>query len=106
MIASYPRYDPELSGLVILQDQISQCWETSMDRFLLLYDAPELVALEAYVRNRARGEITSLHKRLRLCFISFRAEANEPGSEVFKLLELYLMYRGNGLKIETPAVRC
>ena len=53
----------------------------------------------------AKGEITSLHKRLRQCFISFRAEPFDPGSDEFKLLELYLMSRGNGLKIETPAVR-
>jgi len=170
-IASYPRYDRNLGGLVTLQDQISQCWETNMDRFPLLYDAPDLVALETYVRNRAsgepinvqtdgplkallqqgevlyqtrlgqvgmtchhchvqhqgqmlrgqvltqgqangfpvyrlaKGEITSLHTRLRQCFVSFRAEPFDPGSEEFKLLELYLMSRGNGLAIETPAVR-
>jgi len=170
-IASYPRYDPEPGGLVTLQDQISQCWEVNMERFPLMYDAPELVALETYVRNRARGErinvqtdgpmvdllqqgealyktrmgqvgmtcrhchvqhqgqmlrgqrltqgqangfplyrlakgeITSLHKRLRQCFISFRAEPFEPGSREFRLLELYLMSRGNGLEIETPAIR-
>ena len=170
-IASYPRYDRNLGGLVTLQDQIGQCWEINMDRFPLMYDAPELVALETYVRNRAsgerinvqtegpmedllqqgealyqarfgqvgmacqhchvqhqgqmlrgqrltqgqangfpeyrlaKGEITSLHKRLRQCFISFRADPFDPGSDEFKLLELYLMSRGNGLKIETPAVR-
>ena len=170
-IASYPRYDRNLGGLVTLQDQIGHCWEINMDRFPLMYDAPELVALETYVRNRAsgerinvqiegpmqdllqqgealyqtrfgqvgmacqhchvqhqgqmlrgqrltqgqangfpeyrlaKGEITSLHKRLRQCFISFRAEPFDPGSDEFKLLELYLMSRGNGLKIETPAVR-
>ena len=170
-IASYPRYDRNLGGLVTLQDQIGHCWEINMDRFPLMYDAPELVALETYVRNRAsgerinvqiegpmqdllqqgealyqtrfgqvgmacqhchvqhqgqmlrgqrltqgqangfpeyrlaKGEITSLHKRLRQCFISFRAEPFDPGSNEFKLLELYLMSRGNGLKIETPAVR-
>jgi len=53
----------------------------------------------------AKGEITSLHKRLRQCFISFRAEPFEAGSDEFRLLELYLMSRANGLKVETPAVR-
>ena len=170
-IASYPRYERQQGGLVTLQDQIRQCWETKLDRFPLLYDAAELVMLETYVRNRAngelvnvqtdgpmkellqqgevlfqtrlgqagmacrhchvqhqgqmlrgqrltqgqangfpvyrlaRGEITSLHKRLRQCFISFRAEPHDPGSDEFRLLELYLMARGNGLKIETPAIR-
>ncbi len=52
-----------------------------------------------------RGRVASLHQRLRECFISFRADPFEPGSREFKLLELYLMSRANGLKIETPAVR-
>lgn len=170
-IASYPVYDETLGGLVTLQEQVQHCWEINMDRFPLQYDAPELVALETFVRNRAhgqvirvqtdgplaallqqgeqlyqtrfgqtgmacnqchvqyqgrmlrgqqlsqgqangfpeyrlaKGEITSLHKRLRQCFISFRAEPFEAGSDEFRLLELYLMSRANGLKIETPAVR-
>lgn len=51
------------------------------------------------------GHITSLHQRFRECFVSFRAVPFEPGSDEFKLLELYVMQRGNGLPIETPAVR-
>lgn len=170
-IAAYPQYDENRGGLVTLQDQVGYCWEIKMDRFPESYDAPELVALETFVRNKAngiavnvkvspgmdallkegeqlfntrfgqldmscahchvqhqgqylrgqvltqghtngfpeyrleKGRITSLHKRLRECFISFRAEPFDPGSEEFKLLELYTAYRGNGLEIETPAVR-
>ncbi len=52
-----------------------------------------------------KGEITSFNKRLRQCFISFRADPFEAGSEESRLLELYVMSRGNGLEIETPAVR-
>jgi sulfur-oxidizing protein SoxA len=170
-LASYPVYDETLGGLVTLQEQVNHCWEIHMDRFPLQYDDPDLVALEAFVRNRAhgqvirvqtdgpmvalllegeqlyqtrfgqagmacnqchvqhqgqmlrgqqlsqgqangfpeyrlaKGEITSLHKRMRQCFVSFRAEPFEAGSDEFRLLELYLMSRANGLKIETPAVR-
>ena len=170
-IASYPLFDPNLGGLVTLQDQINHCWEIHMDRFPLIYDDSDLVRTETYIRYLARGEtinvrttgpvsellqqgeilyqtrfgqidmscqhchvqhqgqmlrgqqltqgqangfpvyrlgkgsITSLHKRLRQCFISFRADPFDPGSDEFRLLELYLMSRGNGLKIETPAVR-
>jgi sulfur-oxidizing protein SoxA len=170
-IATYPIYDDTLGGLLTLQEQVNQCWEINMDRFPLDYDHPDLIALETYIRNRAKGEkinvdtagvlrllsqrgeklyqtrfgqinischhchiqhqgqmlrgqklsqgqangfpeyrlgkgrITSLHQRIRECFISFRAEPFDAGSEEFKLLELYLMTRGNGLKIETPAVR-
>ncbi len=53
----------------------------------------------------AKGEITSLQRRFRECFISFRAEPFDPGSEEFKLLELFVMQRGNGLAVETPAIR-
>ncbi|MGB0723564.1 MAG: sulfur oxidation c-type cytochrome SoxA [Gammaproteobacteria bacterium] len=52
-----------------------------------------------------KGRITSLHQRMRECFISFRADPFDPGSREYRLLELYLMSRGNGLPIETPAVR-
>jgi len=36
--------------------------------------------------------------------VSFRAIPFDPGSEEFINLEVYLHARGNGLKIETPAV--
>lgn len=51
------------------------------------------------------GKMTSLHGRITECFISFRAEPFDRGSEEFINLEVYLHGRGNGLKIETPAVR-
>lgn len=57
------------------------------------------------VYRLTNGRITSLQQRLRQCFIAFRAEPFEPGSDEFKLLELFVMARGNGLPIETPAVR-
>lgn len=170
-IARFPIYDDHLGGLATLQDQINYCWEYRLDRFPLLYDQQELIALETFVRHKAKGEIvnvqidgpmvaliekgeqlygtrygqidmscrhchvqhqgqmlrgqklsqgqangfpeyrlgqgriTSLHQRMRECFISFRADPFEAGSEEFKLLELYVMQRGNGLPIETPAVR-
>ncbi len=170
-IARYPVFNPNLGGLLTLQERINYCWEISMDRFPLTHGDADLIALETFVRNRARGErvdvqtdgemapliakgealyntrfgqldmacrhchvqhqgqmlrgqrlsqgqangfpeyrlgrgrITSLHQRLSECFVSFRAEPFEPGSEEYKLLELYIMSRGNGLEIETPAVR-
>lgn len=170
-IARYPKVDENLGGVVTLQSRVNYCWETNLDRFPLEYDDPKLVALETYVRNRARGEtvnvatdgaaapymveaerlfktrwgqinmscyhchvqhqgqklraqtltqgqangfpeyrlgkgrITSLHQRMRECFVSFRADPFDPGAREYRLLELYIMQRGNGLKIETPAVR-
>jgi sulfur-oxidizing protein SoxA len=170
-IARYPVYDPSAGGLVTLQERVSLCWEYNLDRFPLDYDHDDLVALETFVRHKAKGEIvnvqtdgpmapliargeelyrtrygqldmscyhchvqhqgqmlrgqklsqgqangfpeyrlgkgriTSLHGRMRECFISFRADPFDPGSEPFQLLELYLMQRANGLPVETPAVR-
>lgn len=51
------------------------------------------------------GKITSLHGRIKECFRSFRAEPFHIGSDELISLELYLHARGNGLSIETPAVR-
>lgn len=49
--------------------------------------------------------VVSLHQQFRQCNKSVRAEARQPGAEEYVALELYLAWRGNGLTIETPAVR-
>lgn len=51
------------------------------------------------------GKVTSLHGRFSECFRAFRAEPFEAGSPEYISLEIYLNARGNGLPIETPAVR-
>ena len=50
-------------------------------------------------------KMINLPQRLRECFRSLRAETFEQDSKEFRDLEIYLNARGNGLKIETPAVR-
>ncbi|MBR0933829.1 sulfur oxidation c-type cytochrome SoxA [Bradyrhizobium jicamae] len=47
----------------------------------------------------------SLQRRLRACITGIRAQAYDYGSPELVELELYLMTRAHGLKIETPAVR-
>lgn len=47
----------------------------------------------------------SLQRRLRNCYIGMRAEPYAYGSPDLVDLELYLMWRARGMKIETPAVR-
>jgi len=47
----------------------------------------------------------SLQRRLRNCFIGVRAEPYSYGSPEYVELELYLMWRARGMKLETPAVR-
>ena len=49
--------------------------------------------------------VGSLQRRLRNCYIGVRAEPYAYGSPEFVELELYLMWRARGMKLETPAVR-
>lgn len=49
--------------------------------------------------------VGSLQRRLRHCMSGVRAEPYVYGSDELTVLELYLMRRAAGMKIETPAVR-
>jgi L-cysteine S-thiosulfotransferase len=47
----------------------------------------------------------SLERRLRSCMTGVRAQAYDYGAPELVVLELYLMSRARGMKMETPAVR-
>ena len=47
----------------------------------------------------------SLHRRLQDCERGVRAEPQELGSEAYLALELYLVWRSQGLMLESPGVR-
>jgi sulfur-oxidizing protein SoxA len=47
----------------------------------------------------------SLHRRFRGCNKQVRATPYKTGSDEYLALELYVMWRGRGLPVETPAVR-
>ena len=47
----------------------------------------------------------SLQRRMRNCIVGMRAEAYPFGAPEYVDLELYLMWRARGMKLETPAVR-
>jgi L-cysteine S-thiosulfotransferase len=49
--------------------------------------------------------VGSLQRGLRNCFAGVLAEAYAYGAPEFVDLELYLMWRARGMKVETPAVR-
>ena len=49
--------------------------------------------------------VGSLQRRLRNCFIGVRAEPYAYGAPEYVELELFLMWRARGMKLETPAVR-
>ncbi|MCU7939424.1 MAG: sulfur oxidation c-type cytochrome SoxA [gamma proteobacterium symbiont of Bathyaustriella thionipta] len=55
-IAQYPKYSQALDKPLTLRDQIQVCWTERLDNFPLLYDDPELLALETFIRNKAFGE--------------------------------------------------
>ena len=47
----------------------------------------------------------SLHRRFKGCNEQVRAKGQGRGAEDYVNLELYLAWRGQGLEVETPAVR-
>jgi L-cysteine S-thiosulfotransferase len=47
----------------------------------------------------------SLQRRLRNCLVGMRAASYPLGAPEYVDLELYLMWRARGMKVETPAVR-
>ena len=49
--------------------------------------------------------LVSVHNRFRGCIRDTMAETFAEGSDEFRALELYVASRGNGLSVETPAVR-
>jgi sulfur-oxidizing protein SoxA len=52
-----------------------------------------------------QANLVSQHNRFRGCIRDTRAETFPVGSPEFVALELYVASRGNGLSVETPAVR-
>ena len=51
------------------------------------------------------AKINTTHGRFKGCMSNIRATPYKEGSPEFKALELYLASRGQGLSVETPAVR-
>ena len=51
------------------------------------------------------GKVTSLQTRFTQCLKKFYAKPFPQGSPEYRDLEIYVMSRGNGLAIETPAIR-
>ncbi len=51
------------------------------------------------------AKINTTHGRFKGCMSNIRATPFKEGSPEFKALELYVASRGNGLSVETPAVR-
>jgi sulfur-oxidizing protein SoxA len=52
-----------------------------------------------------QAKLISKHNRFKGCIRDTRAETFSEGTDEFRALELYVASRGNGLSVETPAVR-
>lgn len=55
-IAQYPVYNSGLKKPVTLQQQVHMCWTNNLKSKPLKYDSPDVLNLEVFVRNLARGE--------------------------------------------------
>ena len=55
-LATYPIYDKQLNKPVTLQQRVHLEWENKLGNAALKYDGEEALALELFVRNKARGE--------------------------------------------------
>jgi L-cysteine S-thiosulfotransferase len=170
-IAQYPVWDSRAKRPITLQQRILDEWGERLGNAPLKYESDAALALETFVRSRARGQVvdvrtdgemtpyyeagrklyearvgqlnmacnlchdehegeklrgqvlsqgqangfplyrlatgrlTGLQTRFTECYTAIRAEPYPFGSAEYRLLELYVNARGNGLKIETPAVR-
>ena len=51
------------------------------------------------------SKVASVHKRIQFCNEQARALPYEINSDEYNALQLYLSLRGNGLEVESPAVR-
>jgi L-cysteine S-thiosulfotransferase len=170
-IAQYPVLDSKTKRPITLQQRVINEWAEQLGNAPLKYESDDALALEAFVRNLARGQVvnvqtdgamstfyeageklyetragqlnmscnlchdtfpgqklraqvlsqgqtngfplyrlatgklTGIQTRFNQCYDAFRAKPYPFGSDEYTLLELYANARGNGLKIETPAVR-
>jgi sulfur-oxidizing protein SoxA len=111
------RTDPELRPFIDLGGELfhrrqgqlnlscSQCHDDNWGKLLAGAVIPQ-GHLTGYPVYRLEWQsLGSLQRRLRNCMIGVRAEPYEYGAPEALALELYLMVRARGMRIETPAVR-
>ena len=83
----------------------SQCHDDNWGRLLAGSPIPQGHATGYPIYRLEWQGMGSLERRLRNCMIGVRAEPYAYGSPEMVELELYLMWRARGMKLETPAVR-
>ena len=83
----------------------SQCHDDNWGRLLAGSAIPQGHPTGYPIYRLEWQSMGSLERRLRNCMIGVRAEPYVYGSPEMVELELYLMWRARGMKLETPAVR-
>ena len=83
----------------------SQCHDDNWGKLLAGSPIPQGHATGYPIYRLEWQGMGSLERRLRNCMIGTRAEPYAYGSAEMVELELYLMWRARGMKLETPAVR-
>jgi len=83
----------------------AQCHEANAGRSLGGSTIPEAHPTGYPLYRLEWQSLGSLQRRLRNCMAGARAAPYAYGAEAFVDLELYLMWRANGMPVETPAVR-
>jgi sulfur-oxidizing protein SoxA len=83
----------------------SQCHDDNWGRSLAGNPVPQAHPTGYPIYRLEWQDMGSLQRRLRNCMIGVRAEPYVYGAPEYVELELYLMWRARGMKLETPAVR-
>jgi sulfur-oxidizing protein SoxA len=83
----------------------AQCHDDNWDQKLAGAPIPQGHATGYPLYRLEWQSLGSLQRRLRNCLFGMRAETYAPGAPEYVDLELYLMWRARGMKLETPAVR-
>jgi len=83
----------------------SQCHDDNWGKSLAGSPIPQGQATGYPIYRLEWQGMGSLERRLRNCMIGLRAEPYAYGAPEMVEVELYLMWRARGMKLETPAVR-
>ena len=83
----------------------AQCHDDNWGKHLAGNTVPQAHPTGYPIYRLEWQSLGSLQRRLRNCMIGMRAEPYAYGAPEYVDMELFLMWRARGMKIETPAVR-
>jgi sulfur-oxidizing protein SoxA len=83
----------------------AQCHDDNWGKHLAGNTVPQAHPTGYPIYRLEWQSLGSLQRRLRNCMIGMRAESYAYGAPEYVDMELYLMWRARGMKMETPGVR-